>query len=57
METTRDIVRQPSSSAGAGFTLRFSILRLEINFCVPLTIRRGDEYRKGWHLGLGITFL
>ncbi|KAI9016010.1 surface antigen-domain-containing protein [Hyaloraphidium curvatum] len=55
--TIRDVATQPSSSAGAGFVLRFSILRLEINFCVPLTVRQGDEYRKGWNLGLGITFL
>ncbi|KXS14304.1 hypothetical protein M427DRAFT_124394 [Gonapodya prolifera JEL478] len=52
-----DLVSNPSASAGAGIAVRFSIARLELNYCLPLAMRRGDDARVGWQLGLGVQFL
>ncbi|KAJ3328547.1 hypothetical protein HDU93_001430 [Gonapodya sp. JEL0774] len=52
-----DLIANPSASAGAGVVVRFSIARLELNYSLPLAMRRGDEARPGWQLGLGVQFL
>ncbi|SPO23778.1 related to SAM50 - essential component of the SAM or TOB complex of the mitochondrial outer membrane [Ustilago trichophora] len=48
---------QPSSSVGLGLVYMQGQLRVELNAGVPLTARKGDGYRKGLQLGIGIDFL
>lgn len=48
---------QPSSSAGIGIVYTQGPLRVELNAGLPLTARMGDGTRKGFQLGIGLTFL
>lgn len=47
----------PSTSVGVGVVYAMSIARFELNFGVPLVLRRGEEARKGLMLGVGMSFL
>lgn len=47
----------PSLAAGVGFVYAHPIARFELNFCLPLILRKGEEGRKGIQLGVGINFL
>ncbi|RIB09260.1 surface antigen-domain-containing protein [Gigaspora rosea] len=50
------LTRAPSVSAGVGIAYRSSILRLEVNFCLPLVATTSDKLKKGLQLGLGFNF-
>lgn len=47
----------PSMAAGVGLVYAHPIGRFELNFGLPLVVRRGEEGRKGLQLGVGITFM
>ncbi|KAI9139371.1 surface antigen-domain-containing protein [Paraphysoderma sedebokerense] len=47
----------PTISIGTGVVLRHPMCRLEFNFGVPFQVRQGDQIKKGWSVGLGISFL
>lgn len=47
----------PSISAGVGLVYAHPAARFELNFSLPLVIRKGEEGRKGLQFGIGINFL
>lgn len=47
----------PSTAAGIGLVYAHPVARFEINFSLPLVIRRGEEGRKGISFGVGLSFL
>ncbi|KAL8799647.1 MAG: hypothetical protein Q9200_007485 [Gallowayella weberi] len=47
----------PSMAAGIGLVYAHPVARLELNFSLPLVIRRGEDARKGLQFGLGISML
>jgi outer membrane protein insertion porin family len=50
------LTKAPSVSAGVGVVYKSSILRLEVNFCLPLIATNTDKLKKGLQLGLGFNF-
>lgn len=52
----KNLAKRPSVSAGVGVVYRSSILRLEVNFCLPLIATNTDKLKKGLQLGLGFNF-
>lgn len=47
----------PSIAAGVGVVYALPVARFELNFSLPLVMRRGEQARKGLQLGVGISFL
>jgi outer membrane protein insertion porin family len=47
----------PSCAAGVGVVYAHPMARFELNFSLPLVMRRGEEGRKGVQFGVGISFL
>ncbi|KAK3401783.1 surface antigen-domain-containing protein [Sordaria brevicollis] len=47
----------PSIAAGFGLVYAHPVARFELNFSLPLVVRRGEEARKGLQVGVGINFL
>ena len=47
----------PSMSAGVGLVYAHPAARFELNFSLPLVVRKGEEGRKGLQFGIGINFL
>jgi outer membrane protein insertion porin family len=47
----------PSMSAGVGLVYAHPVARFELNFSLPLVVRRHEEARKGVSFGIGINFL
>jgi outer membrane protein insertion porin family len=47
----------PSIAAGFGIVYAHPVARFELNFSLPLVLRKGEEGRKGLQLGIGINFL
>lgn len=47
----------PSTAAGFGLVYAHPAARFEINFSLPLVMRRGEEGRKGISFGVGLSFL
>lgn len=47
----------PSMSAGIGLVYAHPAARFELNFSLPLVLRKGEEGRKGLQFGIGINFL
>ncbi|KAH6678717.1 mitochondrial outer membrane protein-like protein [Halenospora varia] len=47
----------PSMAAGFGVVYAHPVARFELNFSLPLVMRRGEETRKGLQFGVGINFL
>lgn len=47
----------PSAAAGIGIIYAHPAARFELNFSLPLSLRKGEEGRKGLQLGVGINFL
>ncbi|KZF22900.1 putative mitochondrial outer membrane protein [Xylona heveae TC161] len=57
-ETIRELANgYPSMAAGVGLVYAHPVARFELNFSLPLVIRKGEEGRKGLQLGVGISFL
>ncbi|KAI9820198.1 MAG: hypothetical protein M1827_005820 [Pycnora praestabilis] len=47
----------PSLAAGVGLVYAHPVARFELNFSLPLVVRKGEEGRKGLQFGVGISFL
>jgi outer membrane protein insertion porin family len=47
----------PSLSAGVGLVYAHPVARFELNFGLPLVVRKGEEGRKGLQFGVGINFM
>ncbi|KAF2208206.1 hypothetical protein CERZMDRAFT_87932 [Cercospora zeae-maydis SCOH1-5] len=47
----------PSAAAGVGLVYAHPAARVEVNFSLPLVIRKGEEGRKGLSFGIGLSFL
>lgn len=47
----------PSVSAGVGLVYAHPVARFELNFSLPLVLRKGEEGRKGLQFGIGINLL
>ncbi|KAK2760183.1 hypothetical protein FQN54_002250 [Arachnomyces sp. PD_36] len=47
----------PSVAAGLGLVYAHPAARFELNFSLPLSLRVGEEGRKGLQFGVGISFL
>jgi len=47
----------PSCAAGFGLVYAHPAARFEVNFSLPLVLRKGEESRKGLSFGVGLTFL
>lgn len=47
----------PSTSAGFGLIYAHPVARFELNFSLPLVLRKGEEGRKGVQFGIGINLL
>lgn len=47
----------PSMAAGVGLVYAHPVARFELNFSLPLVLRRGEIGTKGLQLGVGINFL
>ncbi|KAF2771476.1 hypothetical protein EJ03DRAFT_349489 [Teratosphaeria nubilosa] len=47
----------PSAAAGVGLVYAHPAARFELNFSLPLVVRKGEEGRKGLSFGVGINFL
>lgn len=47
----------PSSAAGIGLVYAHPVARFELNFSLPLALRRGEEGVKGLQIGVGVTYL
>lgn len=47
----------PSIGAGVGLVYAHPAARFELNFGLPLVMRRGEEGRKGVQFGVGLNFL
>lgn len=47
----------PTTAVGVGLVYAHPVARFELNFSLPLIMRRGEESRKGLQVGVGINFL
>lgn len=47
----------PTMSAGVGLVYAHPVARFELNFSLPLVVRKHEEARKGVSFGIGINFL
>ncbi|KAI9756927.1 MAG: hypothetical protein M1815_002493 [Lichina confinis] len=47
----------PSTAAGVGLVYAHPVARFELNFSLPLAVRRGEQGRKGLSFGVGMSFL
>ncbi|KAK3649700.1 hypothetical protein LTR56_006660 [Elasticomyces elasticus] len=58
MATLGDLTKElPSAAAGVGLVYAHPAARFELNFSLPLVVRKGEEGRKGLSFGVGIDFL
>lgn len=58
LTATKDLATGlPSLAAGVGLVYAHPVARFELNFSLPLVLRRGEEGRKGLSVGVGINFL
>jgi outer membrane protein insertion porin family len=56
--TVADLRRElPSTAAGVGLVYAHPMARFELNFSLPLFVRRDELARKGIQFGIGVTFL
>ncbi|UZP37155.1 hypothetical protein NXS19_004971 [Fusarium pseudograminearum] len=47
----------PSVAAGVGLVYAHPVARFELNFSLPLALRKGEAATKGLQVGVGINFL
>ena len=47
----------PSLAAGVGLVYAHPVARFELNFSLPLILRKGEDARKGLQFGIGINML
>jgi outer membrane protein insertion porin family len=56
--TARELTNElPSVAAGVGLVYAHPQARFELNFSLPLLLRKGEEGRKGLQFGIGINLL
>lgn len=56
--TVQDLTNSlPSTAAGFGIVYAHPAARVEVNFSLPLVVRKGEEGRKGLSFGIGLDFL
>ncbi|OUM59607.1 hypothetical protein PIROE2DRAFT_46898, partial [Piromyces sp. E2] len=56
-ENVNRLIRTPSISTGFGLAVKFSILRVELNYCLPVAITKTDDVKKGLQFGVGLNFM
>jgi len=56
-ENVNRLIRTPSISTGFGLAIKFSILRVELNYCLPVAITKTDDVKKGLQFGVGLNFM
>lgn len=57
-QTVQDLrTGMPSCAAGVGLVYAHPAARFEVNFSLPLAVRKGEEGRKGLSFGVGLSFL
>ncbi|KAL5606459.1 hypothetical protein BROUX41_002870 [Berkeleyomyces rouxiae] len=47
----------PSIAAGVGIVYAHPVARFELNFGLPIALRRGEDAAKGFQVGVGINFM
>lgn len=47
----------PSCAAGVGLVYAHPVARFELNFSLPLVMRKGEDARKGVQFGVGLDFM
>ncbi|MCP5843072.1 BamA/TamA family outer membrane protein, partial [Klebsiella pneumoniae] len=47
----------PSMAAGVGLVYAHPVARFELNFSLPLVLRKGEVGTKGLQVGVGINFM
>lgn len=47
----------PSLAAGFGLVYAHPVARFELNFSLPLVLRKGEQGRKGLSVGVGVNFM
>ena len=47
----------PSLAAGIGLVYAHPVARFELNFSLPLVVRKGEDARKGLQMGIGLNLL
>lgn len=58
VSATQDVATGlPSLAMGVGLVYAHPVARFELNFSLPLAVRREEEKRKGLSVGVGINFL
>ncbi|KAI1323089.1 outer membrane protein, OMP85 family [Xylariaceae sp. FL0255] len=58
LSATKDVVTgMPSIAAGVGLVYAHPVARFELNFSLPIVLRKSEEARKGLQVGVGINFL
>lgn len=57
LDNTTRLFKTPSISTGFGLAVRFNILRLELNYCLPISITKTDDVKKGLQFGVGLSFM
>ncbi|KAI9343068.1 surface antigen-domain-containing protein [Zopfochytrium polystomum] len=55
-DSARRLFGTVSSSVGLGLAVRFSMLRLEVNYCLPVTVTATDAVKPGLQFGIGLHF-
>ena len=56
--TVKELGRgMPSTTVGIGLVYAHPAARFELNFGLPLVLRKGEDARKGLQFGIGINFL
>lgn len=53
----RQLITEPSISAGFGLIFKHPVARAEMSFGLPIVARSSDRTRKGLQFGLGVEFL
>ncbi|KAJ3011763.1 hypothetical protein HKX48_006657 [Thoreauomyces humboldtii] len=56
-QNARRLASSPCVSAGLGLAVRFSILRLELNYCLPIVAGLTDRAKPGFQFGIGISYM
>ncbi|VDP44188.1 unnamed protein product [Echinostoma caproni] len=52
-----ELVGKPRAVFGTGLVIRFAgILRIELNYCVPIHSQPEDALKSGFSLGLGLNY-
>jgi len=56
-ENVNRLIQTPSISTGFGLAVKFSILRVELNYCLPIAVTKTDDFKKGLQFGVGLSFM